>query len=135
MLLDTGDAAVDELLVADRQHFVDEEDLGVGMDGDREAQAHVHARGVVLDRLLDEIAQPRELHDVVVALFDPAAAQAEQGAVDEDVLPARDLGVEAGAELDQGGDPAVDRQFSGRGPQQARDQLDQRRLAGTVCRR
>ena len=50
-----------------------------------------------------------EVDDLVEALLDLALGQAEHDAVDEDVLAAGDLGMEAGAELDQRGDAAVDR--------------------------
>jgi hypothetical protein len=33
-----------ELLVADGEDLVDEQDIGVGVDGDRERKSHVHAR-------------------------------------------------------------------------------------------
>ena len=35
--------------VADREHLVDQQDVGVHLDRHREGQTHVHARGVVLE--------------------------------------------------------------------------------------
>ena len=98
-----------EALVADRQHFVDEQHVGVDVDGHGEAEAHVHARRVGLDRRVDEVLQLGELDDLVEALLDLLLREAEHDAVDEDVLAAGDLGVEAGAQLDQRRDAAVDR--------------------------
>ena len=98
-----------EALVADRQHFVDQQHVGIDVDRHREAEPHVHARRVGLDRRVDEVLQLGELDDLVEALLDLALRQAEHDAVDEDVLAAGDLGVEAGAELDQRRDAAVDR--------------------------
>ena len=46
--------------VADREDLVDEEHLRVHVDGHGEARAHVHARGVVLDRHVDELLEPGE---------------------------------------------------------------------------
>ena len=46
----------------------------------------------------------RELHDLVEALLDLLAREAEHDAVDDDVLAPRDLGMEAGPQLDQGRD-------------------------------
>jgi hypothetical protein len=43
-LAELVEALVREAFVADRQHFVDEEDIGIDVDGDGEAEAHVHAR-------------------------------------------------------------------------------------------
>ena len=52
-------------------------------------------------------SQLGELDDLVEAPRDLPLRQAEHDAVDEDVLAAGDLGMEAGAELDQRRDPAV----------------------------
>ena len=46
-----------EQLVADGEHLVDEQHVGIEVDGDGEAEAHVHPRRVVLDRLVDELLQ------------------------------------------------------------------------------
>ena len=46
-----------ELLVADGQDLVDDEHVGVDVDGDREAEPDVHARGVELHLGVDELAQ------------------------------------------------------------------------------
>ena len=50
-----------------------------------------------------------ELDDLVEALLDLAARQAEHDAVDEDVLAAGDLRMEAGTQFDQRRDPALER--------------------------
>ena len=49
-----------------------------------------------------------ERDDLVEAPSDVAAGQAEQRAVQEDVLAAGQLGVDPGADLDQRADPAGD---------------------------
>jgi hypothetical protein len=67
-----------ETLVADRQHLVDEEDLGVYADGHRERQAGVHPARVVLHRHVHELLDPCEVDDLVVAGFDLASSLAEQ---------------------------------------------------------
>ena len=103
------EALVGEAFVADGEHFVDEQHVGIDVDRDRETQPHVHARRVGLHRRVDEVAQLGELDDLVEAPGDLPLGQAEHDAVDEDVLAAGDLRVEAGAELDQRRDPAVDR--------------------------
>ena len=54
-----------ERLVAHGEHLVDEEDLGVDVDGDRERQPHVHARRVELDLVVDELLDAGEVDDVV----------------------------------------------------------------------
>ena len=107
-LLDRVEAAAREGLVAHREDLVDDEDLGVDVDRDREAEPHVHPRRVGLDRLVDELREPGELDDRRELPLDLAARQAEHDAVDDDVLAARDLRVEAGSELDEGRDLPVD---------------------------
>ena len=73
-LADLVQALAREGLVAHGQHLVDEQHVGVDVDGHREAEAHVHARGVGLDRRVDEALQLGEGHDLVEALLDLARA-------------------------------------------------------------
>ena len=97
-------------------------------------EPHVHARRVVLDRRVDELLEAGERDDLVEALVELLLATSPRiGAVEVDVLPARELGVEARAELEQRRDlarrvviaPCV-------GPQDPRDALEQRALARAV---
>ena len=97
-----------EALVADGEHLVDEQHVGIDVDRDGEPEPHVHAGRVGLHRRVDELLQLGELDDLVEALLDLALGEAEHDAVDEDVLAAGDLRVEPGAELDQRRDAAVD---------------------------
>ena len=66
-LLHAAEAPPLELGVADREHLVDEQDLRLEMGGDRERQPHVHAARVALHRRVDELLDPGELDDRVVA--------------------------------------------------------------------
>src|SRR5262249_75160 len=56
----------------------------------------------------------------------------QDDAADEDVLPARELRMEAGAQLDQRGDAAFGGDASTVGPVDPGDQADQRALSGAV---
>ena len=47
--------------VADREHLVDQQDVGVGLDHHRERQPHEHPRGVVLQLQLGELLELGEL--------------------------------------------------------------------------
>ena len=96
-----------EALVADREHFVDEQHVGIDVNRDGESEPHVHAGRVGLHRRVDELLQLGELDDLVEALLNLALRQAEHDAVDEDVLAAGDLRMEPGAELDERRDPAA----------------------------
>ena len=121
-----------ELLVAHRQHLVDEQDVGLHVHGDGEAETHVHAAGVVLDGVVDELGQPAELDDLLGDRGDLLAREAEDRAVERDVLPPRHVRVEAGTELDEGrhsplrGDRALGRAVD------PADHLQQGRLARSV---
>ena len=68
-LADLVQALAGEGLVAHRQHLVDQQHVGVDVDGHREAEARVHAGRVGLDRRVDEALQLREVHDLVEALL------------------------------------------------------------------
>ena len=70
------DAAALELGVADREHLVDEQDVGIDVDRDGEAEPHVHARRVVLHRRVDELLEPGELDDLVEARVELLLARA-----------------------------------------------------------
>ena len=59
-LVDLLGAPALEALVADREHLVDQQHLGLDVGGDGEAEAHVHARRVVLHRRVDELLEPGE---------------------------------------------------------------------------
>ena len=85
------EALVGEALVADREHLVHEQHVGIDVDRHRETEAHVHAGRVGLDRRVDELLELGELDDLVEAARDLLLRQAEHDAVDEDVLAAGDL--------------------------------------------
>ena len=107
-LLELLEALVLERGVADREHLVDEQDVGVDLDRDREAEPHAHARRVVLELEVEELLELGEGDDLVEALARLLAREPEHDRVDEHVLARRQLGVEADAELDERRQPAVD---------------------------
>ena len=61
------EALVREALVADGQDFVDEQHIGVDVDRDGEAEAHVHPGRVGLDRRVDEVSHLGKVDDLVEA--------------------------------------------------------------------
>ena len=102
-----------ERLVADREHLVEQQHVRVEVRRDREAEPHEHPRRVRAHRDVDEVLELRERDDLVEALADVRALQAEDRAVEVDVLAAGEVGMEAGAELEQRADPCRRRR---RGP-------------------
>ena len=121
-----------EGLVAHGEDLVGEEDVGLQVHRHGEAQAHLHAGGVIFEGGVDEVGQLREFDDVLDALLGVAVAKAVEAGVEEDVFVAAELGVEADAELNEGGDAAMgDDPALGRF-QDAGDDLQQGTLAGAV---
>jgi hypothetical protein len=59
------EALVREALVAHREHLVDEQHVGIDVNGHGEAEAHVHAGRVGLHRRVDEVPHLGELDDLV----------------------------------------------------------------------
>ena len=105
---DPVDALALERCVADREDLVEQQDVGVQVRRDREAEPHEHPGRVGANRNVDEVLELRERDDLVEALADVRALQAEDRAVEEDVLAPGEVGMEAGAELEQRADPAAD---------------------------
>ena len=97
-----------EVSVADGEHLVDEQDVRLEVGGDGEAEPHVHAARVVLDRRVEERPTPANSTISSNCVAISCAAHAEDRAVEEDVLAAGQLGVEPGADLEQRADAAVD---------------------------
>src|SRR3954466_14862216 len=96
-----------EGLVADGQHLVDEQHVGVEVRGDREAEPHEHAARVRLDRDVDEVAELGEGDDVVDARRDLVSRQPVEGPAEKDVLASGEVAAEARAELEQRDDLAA----------------------------
>ncbi len=78
------------------------------MGRDREPQAQVHARRVVLDRGVDERLQLREGNDLVELPVDLAALHPENGPIQIDVLASGQLAMESRADFEQGSHPSID---------------------------
>ena len=82
---------------------------GIHVDRHRERQPHHHAARVRLHRLIDEVADLRERLDVAVALVDLPRGEAENRAVQVDVVAPAEFRIEARAQFQQRRDAAVDR--------------------------
>ena len=121
-----------ELLVADRDDLVDDEDLGADVHRDREAEPHVHADRVDLHRRVDELLDSGEVDDLVELAVDLLAGHAEDRGVQVDVLPAREVRVEPRAQLQQRRDAAGDLHPALVGPVDPGDAAQERRLARSV---
>ena len=121
-----------ERLVADRQHLVDEDDVGVDVDRQREPESRGHARRVVLDLHVDERTDLGEVDHVVEDAVHVDLGEAQDRAVEVHVLAARQVAVEAGAELEQRRHPPPGADRARRRPEGPGDALEQRGLARAV---
>ena len=92
--------------VADREHLVDQHDVGVRLHHHRERQAHHHSRGVVLELEIDEVLAARRTRARRPAGAGLAPGQSHQDPVELAVLARGQLRVEAHPELDEGRHPA-----------------------------
>ena len=131
-LEDLPEALALEGLVADREDLVEEEDLRPDVRRDREAEAHVHARRIRPDGQVDEALELRERDDLVHRLEDLSPPEAVDGAGQKDVLAAGEVGVEAGAELEQRADGSADGYPACRRLDDPGDEREERRLPGAV---
>ena len=122
-----------EGLVADGEHLVDEQHVGVEVRGDREAQAQEHARRVRRHRRVDEVAELGERDDRVQALLDLLLDEAVQRAVEEDVLAPGEVAPEAGAELELRDDLAAAGDAAGVQRHDPRQHAQRRGLARAVA--
>src|SRR5690606_14995019 len=86
------------------QNLVDQENVWLNVNCDRECQPHVHARGIELDLRVKELTNLREFHDGVEVVVNLAATQSENRAVEIDVVSTGQIGVESGTQLKQCGD-------------------------------
>ena len=131
-LEDLAEALALELLVADREHLVEQEHVDLEVRGDREAEPHVHARGVRSHGHVDEPLELRERDDLLQVPVDRGPLEAEDGAVQVDVLAPRELRMEARAELEQRPDSAADRDPPLGRLHDPGDQAEEGRLARAV---
>src|SRR5439155_17915780 len=102
------------------------------MGGDREGESHVHPARVPLHRRIDEALDPGEVDDFVELPPDFPSLHPQDRAIEEDVLASAELRMKTGSDLHQAAHTAAALSLAaGRRPGPGQD-LEQRRLAGTV---
>jgi hypothetical protein len=118
--------------VAHGQGLVDDEDVRLHTAGHSKGQAHEHAAGVGLHWLVDEGTDVGKGNDVLQLGLDVRTGKPQDRGVEEDVFPAGELGVEASAEFQEGGNAAVDADGARRRSEGAAEKLEQGGLASAV---
>ena len=86
---DPAEALLLERLVADGEHLVEQQHVGLHVHRDREAEPHVHPGGVGPHRHVGEGLELGEGDDLVQVLVDVLALEAVDRGVQVDVLPPR----------------------------------------------
>ena len=119
-------------MVADGEDLVEQEHVERHLNRDRVREPQLHPGRVVLQLLVDEPLELCELEDAVEALVEFSPREPEQGRVDPDVVPPRQLGVETDAQLDERRHLAVDAHRAGIRLVDPGDDLQQRALAAAV---
>jgi len=77
-----------EVLVPHAEHLVDQQDLGLHVDRNRETQPDHHAGGVGLHRGIHEVRQLGELDDLIIDTCHSPLRHAEQAGIQKDILAA-----------------------------------------------
>jgi hypothetical protein len=118
--------------IANGQDLIGEQNVGLHVDRHREREAQVHAARIMLQRIIEKVLDGRELNDVVHPVEHFATRNPVHRRVHQDILARTEVGVESRAELEQGHDPPAsgDAAFGRSG--HARDDLEERGLAGAV---
>src|SRR5947199_4061003 len=102
------------------------------MRGHSEGHAHVHAARVALDWGIDELLHLGEGYDLVELAGDLRLLHAQNGAVQENIVAARQLGMESGSDFEQRAYAAPDIYTALGRLGDAGQNLQQRALARTV---
>src|SRR5262245_54234940 len=123
---------VRECLITDREHFVDEQNIGVDIDRNRKTKAHVHAGRVRLHRRVDKFVELGKPDNVVEAIGDLATTQAEHQSVDVYILATGDFRMKSGAQLDERRHAPLNAYAPRRWFAYPGNQLEHRALAGAV---
>ena len=131
-LEDAAEALPLELLVAHCEHLVEQQHVRVQVGGDREAEPHLHARRVGPHRQVDRLLEPGEVDDLVEMAPHVRAGEPVDRAGQEHVVAAAEVGLEAGAELEQRAHAPTDRHPAARRLDDPGEQAEERRLAGAV---
>ena len=129
---DALDAFFLEMLVPHGQGLVDDQQLRLYCRHQGKCQAHRHTRRIGLDRAVNGITQLGELDDAGLQALHLGAGNPNKAAAKVQVVAATEVRVEAGPQLQNGGDPAHSGDTAYRRLHGARHHLQQRTLAGAV---
>ena len=129
---DSPEALVLEVGVANRQGFVDNQDIGADRGGDREGHSNLHAARISSNRLIEIFPDLCKRLDIRQQRTHGVGLDAHQAACVRGVFAPGELGIEADAELEDGRDATPDLELPLGCAQGPCNQFEQGALPGTV---
>src|SRR3569623_1786360 len=111
--------------IAHRQCLIYHHDGCVDVRLYRECQPDEHATGVGLARLVDEIADIREFHDLVETGCNFPLREPKDAAIQEHIFPAREIGIESGTKVQQSSNTPADLDIAAAGGEGTANHLQQ----------
>src|SRR4030095_769571 len=112
------------------EDFINQQNLGFEVGGDRECQSKVHAARVVFYRRVDEFFDFGEGFNLVKLAPDFNASHAQNSAVQVDVFTTTKFRMKPGTNFKQAGDPPVEFNYACRRSSYTRKQFQQ---SGFAC--
>ena len=105
-----------ECRVADGEHFIDHEDFRIKVRGNGERQTYIHPAAVPFHGGVEKSCDLGEFHNLVEPSQDFLTTHAENSAIEKNILTAGEFRMEAGANFEQAGEPAVQPDLTFGGP-------------------
>ena len=118
--------------VSHRQSLIHDQNLRIDIDRHRKSKAHEHTTRICLHRLIDVLSDIRKFQNRVQLLIDLLLCKADHSAVQIDILNSVIFIIKTGTKLQQSRNPAIHGHTPSAGVQDTCDDLQDRRLPGTV---
>src|SRR5262249_23196782 len=106
-LTDLAETLLLKVRVANRQNFIDQQDLRIEMGRHGEGKFRIHPTRVALSRSVEESFDLGKGDDRIEMALDFPLAHSQDSAAEEDVFAARELGMESGSDLQEAADPPI----------------------------
>ena len=125
-------ALLAECAIAHAQHLVQNQQLCVVAQRQRQQILYLHAAGQLLERAVLKILQLRKFDDLIIFFVHESAGITQQRAAQVGVLPDSQLAIKTTGQFQQRSHAAVDLHVALRGHHNAGNGLEQRALARAV---
>src|SRR6185295_3882401 len=87
--------------VADRQHFVDDQDFRFEVGRDCEGESNRHTGGIMFDGRVEKLFSFGKGDNLIKLTFDLVAGHSQHGAVEKDVFASGKFGMKSGTDFEQ----------------------------------